>query len=266
MNRWRTWRVLRASAALMVVAGVTLAITSAAQPVITPTNTASSLAGAIVVDPSVVTGASLLAVPPSGTPNAVAESATALGVFPTAGSTYTILTSGDANLADDANTDPDSGADLGGGNVRGDTDFDVTILKIDLNVPQGRNCLTFDFRFLSDEFPEFVGSDFNDAFIAELDTSDWSTSGSNITAPHNFASDPGGNAISINAAGAASMTAGDASGTTYDGATPLLSASSPITSGAHRLYLSIFDQGDGIYDSAVFLDNLFLGTTAPGGC
>ena len=266
MNGWGTWRALRRGAAFVVVASVTLAIASAAQPSITPTNTASSLAGALVVDPSIVTAASLAAPPLSGTPNAVADSATALGGFPTAGSTYTILTSGDTNLADDPNDAGNSGVDLGGGNVRGDTGFDVTILKIDLNVPQGRNCLTFDFRFLSDEFPELVNSSYNDAFIAELDTSDWSTSGSDITAPHNFAFDPSNNVISINAAGAASMSAGQATGTTYDGATPLLSASSPVAAGAHSLYLSIFDQGDGVYDSAVFLDNLFLGTTAPGGC
>src|SRR5688572_8369227 len=115
MNRWRTWKALRRSAPFVVVAGVMLAIASAAQPVITPTNTASSLAGAITVDASIVTGASLPAVPPSGTPNAVADSGTALGGFPTAGTTYTILTSGDANLADDPNDSDGSGADLGGG-------------------------------------------------------------------------------------------------------------------------------------------------------
>ena len=62
------------------------------------------------------------------------------------------------------------------------------------------------------------------------------------------------------------MTAANATGTTYDGATPLLGASTPITPGTHSLYLSIFDQGDDIYDSAAFLDNLVLGTTAAGSC
>jgi uncharacterized repeat protein (TIGR01451 family)/uncharacterized repeat protein (TIGR02543 family) len=226
--------------------------------------TASGIAAAIAQTPAQVTGASFVTEPPKGTPYDVVP--TALTSFPTDGSTYAILTSGDATLADTPNDSGGSGADDGGPSVRGNTDFDVTILKIDLSVPAAANCLSIDFRFLSDEFPEFVGSAFNDAFIAELDSSDWTTSGSAITAPHNFAFDPGHNEISINAAGAASMTAANATGTTYDGATPLLSASTPITSGAHSLYLSIFDQGDHILDSAVFLDRLRLGTTAAGAC
>ena len=54
------------------------------------------------------------------------------------------------------------------------------------------------------------------------------------------------------------MTAGHAKGTTYDGATQLLRASTPIKPGRHRLYLSIFDQGDRQYDSSVFVDHLTL--------
>ena len=69
--------------------------------------------------------------------------------------------------------------------------------------------------------------------------------------------------VSVNTA---SMTADEAAGTSYDGATPLLSASTPVTPGAHTLYLSIFDQGDNVYDSAVFVDRLVLGTTGEGGC
>ena len=220
--------------------------------------TAFDLANAMAQSPGIVTGASFVAAPPTGTPYDLQTRS--LGGFPRAGSTYAILTSGDATLADTPNSSGSSGADDGGPNVRGNTDLDVTILKVDLDVPFGSNCLSIDFRFLSDEFPEFVGSSFNDAFIAELDTSDWTTSGSEITAPNNFAFDPAHNVISINAAGAASMSADEAAGTTYDGATPLLSASTPITPGAHSLYLSIFDQGDHAYDSAIFLDRLRLGT------
>ncbi len=62
------------------------------------------------------------------------------------------------------------------------------------------------------------------------------------------------------------MNATNATGTTYDGGTPLLRARTPVSPGAHSLFLSIFDQGDHILDSAVFLDNLSLSTVPPSIC
>src|SRR5262245_62142622 len=127
---WPSKRGARLLAAVVIVAASTLALAGSALPTISPTTSASDLASAM--DPLVLLGASFVANPPEGTPNAVADSGSALGGFPTAGGTYAILTSGDANLADDPNSSGSSGEDLGGPNVRGDTDFDVTILKIDL--------------------------------------------------------------------------------------------------------------------------------------
>ncbi|MCA1678012.1 MAG: choice-of-anchor L domain-containing protein, partial [Actinobacteria bacterium] len=215
---------------------------------------ATALAGAIVTTPSTLNSASFDAVPPSGTPNATANAP--LSFFPTNGSTFAILTSGDANLADDPNVAGSSGGSDGGAPVRGDTDLDVTILKVDLTAPANTNCLGLDFAFYSEEYPEYVGSGFNDAFIAELDSSTWTTSGSTISAPNNFAFDSAGNVVSINSSGPTAMTAANAAGTTYDGATVLLKASTAVTPGSHTLYLSIFDQGDNIYDSAAFVDNV----------
>ena len=250
-------------AAIPVVLGAIMFTATAAHAAITPTTNnaagATALANAMLADPSVLTSASFATVPPNGTPHGTS---TAMSFFPTHGSTFAIMTTGNVNLADDPNNAPNTGEPLGGGPVRGNTDLDVSILKLDLNVPAGVNCARFNFAFYSDEFPEFVGSSFNDAFIAELDSSTWTTSGSTITAPNNFAFDANNNVISINAAGAASMTAANAAGTTSDGATPLLSAATVITPGAHSIYLSIFDQGDQFYDSAVFLDNLVLITVA----
>jgi len=215
----------------------------------------ADLARSIAADPAVVAGAEYVAKPPAE--GAMADTTDPLAGFPTRGSGYGIMTTGSAALAFQPDTSESSGVDLGGGHVRGSTDQDVTILRIDLAVPAGTNCLSgLDFRFLSEEFSEYVGSQYNDAFIAELDDSTWTTSGSTIVAADNFAFDPDGNPISINAAGVTSMRAEYAAGTTYDGATPILTAATPITPGTHALYLSIFDQGDGIYDSAVLLDNL----------
>jgi hypothetical protein len=67
-----------------------------------------------------------------------------------------------------------SGSTAGGPSVRGARD--VTIMRIDLRIPRHANCLSFRFRFLSEEFAEFVDSPYSDAFIAELGASSWSAS------------------------------------------------------------------------------------------
>ncbi|WP_267128333.1 choice-of-anchor L domain-containing protein [Baekduia soli] len=160
-------------------------------------------------------------------------------------------------MADHPNNAPDSGSQSRGPSIRGARD--VVIMRVDLRVPAGANCLSFDFRFLSEEYPEFVGDAFNDAFIAELGHSTWTAATKQdptIKAPDNFAVDGTGSPIRINKVGATSMRSAYAKGTTYDGATRRLRASTRIRPGNRRLYLSIFDQGDRIYDSAVFLDNL----------
>lgn len=248
----------RKSLGILATTGVAAVLLApmAAQAVITPSNDATVLGGALFTNASQVTGGTLTA--PSVGANAV--STTPLAGFPTSGDSYALLTSGAAELADDANTSGSTGVNQGGGHLRGDTDQDVSVLAVEFTAPAGVNCMVgMDFRFLSDEFPEYVGSSFNDAFIAELDASTWTTSGSAIVAPDNFAFDPANNPISINAAGVTSFDATHAVGTTYDGATPLLTAATPVTPGAHTLYLSIFDQGDGILDSAVMVDNLRFG-------
>jgi hypothetical protein len=196
-------------------------------------------------------------IPPGGRPAAI--STTRLAGFPRHGKSYAILSNGDSRFAGSRNTSASFGRGAGGPFVRGTRD--LTIFRIDLRVPEGVNCLSFAYRFLSEEFPEFVNSEFNDAFIAEEGSTSW-TARSNedptIDAPGNFAKDPNGRNISVNQAGAFTVEAENARGTTYDGATPILRASTPIGRGTRTVYLSIFDQGDRHYDSAVFVDNLRL--------
>ena len=255
------YRLLRATWPPVMLVAFALAI--AAVPVgavIDTAATALDIAEAISANPATVTAANFDALPASGTPNAVSD--TPLTAFPIDGDSYGILTSGNASFADDPNDSGSTSADNGGANVRGDTDLDVVVLRLDLQVPEAANCLEIQFQFLSEEYPEYVGSPFNDGFIAELDSSTWTTSGSTITAPDNFAFDSSGDVISVNTTGATEMNPANAAGTTYDGATPLLRAATPISAGAHSLFLSIFDQGDHILDSAVFLDRLMLGTVS----
>lgn len=245
----------RRSQIVTLVVAALAASATAVTALILPAAGAPALAQAIVENPAILAGASYVAI--AGNPHGLG--ATPLSSFPTGSGNFAILTTGNAQFADDPNVAIDTGLNNGGPNVRGNTDFDVTVLKIDLNVPATANCLTFDFQFYSEEYPEWVNTQYNDAFIAELDASTWTTAGSAINAPGNFAFDPSGDVISINSTGNTAMTAAAAAGTTYDGATPLLSASTQITPGPHSLYLSIFDQGDRVLDSAAFVDNLVVG-------
>jgi hypothetical protein len=240
-------------------------IPASASAAIAPTRAAGDLAAA--ADASAATGASFDTIPPNGSPVAVSD--VPLTSFPTNGPSYAVLTTGNATFADNVNLSGSDSENNGGGQVpgRGGNDFDVVVLRIGLNVPSGTNCLSFDFRFLTEEFPEHVGQTVNDAFIAELDGSSWTTSADGtVTAPGNFAFDPAGRQISVNASGETSMSAADATGTTYDGATPLLRASTSVAPGPHTLFLSVFDQGDAILDSAAFVDNMVLTQQPPGGC
>src|SRR5207247_7975031 len=75
------------------------------------------------------------------------------------------------------------------------------------------------FQFLSEEYPGYVNSQFNDAFIAELDSSTWTTSGSSITAPNNFAFDSSHNVVSVKSTGLQGMSAPNGAGTAFNGGT-----------------------------------------------
>ncbi len=204
------------------------------------------------------------ALPPDGHPNAI--STEPLAGFPRYGKAYAILTNGCARLADQHKGAGRPGCGDNGIPLRGTRD--LTILRLVVRVPNNANCLSFRFRFLSQEYPKYVGNIYNDGFIAELDQTTWKSglNGANdphISAPRNFAKDSQGHIISINATGPAHMTAANANGTTYGGATRILRASTPVKPGIHSLFLSIFDQGDRGYDSAAFVDNLTIDRHAP---
>lgn len=239
---------------------------STAGPSAITTGSATDLAAALSSDSANVTGA-VFETQPDERSAGVGDSA--LAGFPTRGDTFAILSTGLVTSVDQPGTFASDG--LGGDLVRGNTDRDVTVLAVDVAVPAEANCLTFDFRFMSEEYPNYVGTQFNDAFIAEVDSSTWTTDGSDIIAPDNIAFDADGQVVSINSTGIGGMTPEDGAGTAFDGgldggdasgaATTLLSASTSVTPGDHTVYFSLFDQGDTILDSAVFLDNLVVGYT-----
>jgi hypothetical protein len=190
---------------------------------------------------------------------------TGLAGFPTAAPTYGILTSGDATLADDPNTGDGDGDNLGISDPSRGEANDSQTLKINVNVPAGNSCLLLDYKFFSEEFPEFVNKGFNDGFIAELDATNWSVTGDKINAPLDFAAGYG-DQVSVDTVGPTVVDPANSVGTTYDAATQTLTTKTPVTPGGHSVYLSIFDAGDHIYDSAVFLDNLRFNAEPPTTC
>jgi PKD repeat protein len=205
-----------------------------------------------------ITGASWVEYPTTGECGAVGPcdpagwSDTAIGpVFGIPdGAMFAILTSGSAPNADDPADDPyiQNGNTYKGAN-------DVTIIQVDIEVPEEHNCLSIDFQFLSREYPVYVGSSFNDAFIAEVDATTWSVVGATINAPKNFAFAAGGVPVTINSLGS-SMDGSKSTGTPYGGGSDKFVAKTPITPGPHSVFFSIFDASDATFDSAVFIDDL----------
>lgn len=223
---------------------------------------AVKLARAMAVKNKHIRRARFSALPPFSSPAAVATKR--LGGFPRVGGSYAIFSTGNALDADNSNSAPDTGTSIGGPSIRGSRD--VTIFRLDLRVPKNARCLSVRFKFLTEEYPEFVNTPYNDAFIAELGTSNWNTVSKEdptINAPGNFAHTADGKLISVNAAGDTAVSAEQAEGTTYDGATRLLRASTPVKPGNRILYLSLFDQGDREFDSTVFVDRLTLDRRSP---
>ena len=258
-------RYCRARGIVSLIAGCTALAAFAAAPAaaaITGTNSASTLANALSTVP--VTGSTLDVSPEVPPPFANGTGDAPLAGFPTNGGTFTILTSGDVALADDPNSAQNSGTSLNyDPPARGDAN-DATTLGVGFNVPQGTNCLNFDYRFFSEEFPEFVGTSFNDRFIAELDSTTWTAAGQTSSAPLDFAAR--GTQISINSIGPTAVSTANSAGTTYDAASATVTTKTVVTPGAHTLYLSIFDASDHIYDSAVFVDNLRFTNEPPIKC
>ena len=200
-------------------------------------------------------GADFIILPPRGNPAGTSDRKVAK--FPTRGTHFSILSSGNVKASKRKNTTGDLSHNNQGPVVRGTRD--AVMLRVQFRVPEGKNCLQFDFKFLSEEFPEFVDSEFNDAFIAELDKTTWDSNRDDpiVESPRNFAKTVDGDPIRVNQVGDARVKRRWARGTTYDAATRTLRARTSVKPGKkHRLFLSIFDQGDRQYDSAVFLDGL----------
>jgi len=130
------------------------------------------------------------------------------------------------------------------------TVYDLCGFTVKLKVPANAKGLAFDFIFFSAEYPEYVGTQFNDSFNVMLKSELFDG---------NVAFDNKGNPISIN--NVLFNTFGNAlAGTGYDngigGSTGWLTTTVPLVPGETiTIRFVIYDEGDHIYDSDVLLNN-----------
>lgn len=232
--------------------------------------TSLALAQAIDIPPANIISASIGTSSASGT----GVGNTPLAGFPIQGTTFSILSTGFATVADDPDTNngealgvpnaaDDVSAVLSGLNTNQKTD--MVRLTITLKPPTGVNGLSFNFQFFSEEFPDYIGSLYNDVFVTQLGKAPYSPtftiSGTTINAPDNIALDTNGEFISVNAAfGFNPLNPNPNTGTTYDGTSGLLTANACLPENLKAddhivLVFTIADVSDSVLDSAVFLDN-----------
>lgn len=249
----RSRRVL----AVGLLAGVVVATSlPGAQANIAGENNAAVLAAAILETPdALVQGVA------AGGAGSLGIGDSALGGFPTHGSTYIVLSTGQVgsaslpNGAEDmsynygtqaSHPDPQPGTDWRPPDQS--TVHDLASLEITFTAPDWTTCVQFDAKFLSEE----LGGEavFNDGFRALL-----------LDGTGNIAYDPDGYPVEALAAVPAPgrYTADNAVGTTYDGATPTLTFSAPVGPGTHTLRFVVYDAQDGLFDSTVFIDRLSFG-------
>jgi hypothetical protein len=146
--------------------------------------------------------------------------------------------------------------------------YDLHQVVLELTVPPKAKSLSFDFNFFSAEYPDYIGADFNDTFYAVLEAPS-----TNNGEPTNISFDSDGNSIEVdNNYFQNPFHPIPNFGTGFDlhGSTGWLRTSWPVDPGENiTLTFSVHDEGDGIYDSLVILDNVqwhdyeAVGTTDP---
>lgn len=135
--------------------------------------------------------------------------------------------------------------------VPGYTTFDASVVAFDM-IPVV-DTLRFKYVFASEEYPEFVGSAYNDVFGFFI-------SGPNIAGEVNIATIPGSNTpVAINTVNTSQnaqyyVATGDSASIQYDAFTTPLDAVVPVMiDSVYHIKIVVADAGDGIYDSGVFL-------------
>jgi len=141
---------------------------------------------------------------------------------------------------------------------------DAARLVIQFELAPGYDGIQFSYIFGSEEYPEYVADDFNDAMGVFLDYDPATDLTLEQKAARNVALDPDGTRITINGPFFAGsevieppLSPLDPNQITeYDGSTPLLTSRAQVAPGVHRLDIVVCDAGDQVYDSGMFLTSL----------
>lgn len=182
-------------------------------------------------------------------------SAQSVGLFDYGSFDGIILSTGNVNNAEGnpggfASTSMGTAGNAQLTSIAGFPTYDAAVLQFDF-IPTS-NTISFSYRFASEEYPEWVSSSFNDVFAFGI-------SGPGIAGTQNIAVVPGtGLAVSIDNVNQNANNQyynANLPGQIFDGMTDLFTASTTVTPcQTYHLTLAIADAGDGIYDSAVFLE------------
>ena len=165
---------------------------------------------------------------------------------------------------------PPGADDQGADNNTGYRDaFDVSVLRLLLQIPDGKHCVRVNYVFATEGDPAAGGIE-RDAFLVHKNTLDWEVdeqSGGTLDPGTNVAALTNGEYVGLGSAamgsGASLLGPGtgpDQNGSGYDLMTRPMNLSVPVAPGTSpKLYLSLFDRGaSDTRDSAVFVDSLRL--------
>jgi hypothetical protein len=189
-----------------------------------------------------------------------------LGAFPTgADADYAVLSSGEAQSAFLPNNETDLSTPLGGlGGLNNSDGEDMVQYTMTIDTT---NVLSwsFDYQYFTEEYPEWVDSQYNDSFLIEPDTSTFVLSPPNVIAPDAIA------LITVNSSFPGTpdpVYVANAAGTTYDGGTSVLSVGADVPLGTTSLTLifTVMDLGDSVLDTTVFIDNFEMVINEPPDC
>ena len=169
--------------------------------------------------------------------------------FPLRGSTFGVLSTGYAHsvtLPDDPGNPMYTVLD----GLNNSDGHDMVQFRFQLRVPSQQQCAYIGFKFLTEEYPDFVNL-YHDTFTIEVGESTQYITNNTVIAPNNIAFDTDGNPITVDS----SFQAYPNTQTMFNASTPTLFAQTPVTPGTVETFIiTIQDIADSWYDSAVFLD------------